>query len=488
MIDIKNLSGGYQQKMIIHDLSLTIETSHFYAIIGPNGSGKTTLIKLLTGVLPSQKGTISIFNQSLRDLSTQARAKMMAVLSQEVQIDFDFLVEEIVLLGRYPHQKGIIKHISKRDYQIVEEVMKQTNVLQFRKQPFNKLSGGEKQRVLLAKALAQEPKILFLDEPTNHLDIKHTVEMLLQIKDYQRKHQLTIVAILHDLNTAALFADKVVLMNEGKIIESSDLSVLQKEDQLQEVYEVAIKNIQHPVVPKPQITVVPYQVATMLNNEMNFEIKQTEHFIHIGFNHPLRTISNSVLGDGLTWCNHFCNFHVDKDYHSSDPKKDIINWLEVVKISEHNTVGMMTAAILQDRSIVHEEKEGVEILVVTTAGVGNAVDITDHSRITTSFQIGTVNIMVFLNAHLTDGALVNAIQSATEAKTKAFHDLQIKDPHSQTVATGTSTDSTLIATTQLGELTPYAGSGTVIGKAIGITVYKTIIEAVTNNKIRCEKQ
>jgi iron complex transport system ATP-binding protein len=479
MIEVNNLSGGYQKTSIIQDMTLTIETGHFYALIGPNGSGKTTLIKLITGVLPIQKGTISVFNKPLHSYSSLERAKVMAVLSQEAKVEFDFRVEEIVMLGRYPHQKGFLKHFSKRDRQVVENVMKQTDVYHFRQKPYKWLSGGEKQRVLLAKALAQEPKILFLDEPTNHLDIKHTVMMLQHLKEYQNMHQLTIVAILHDLNTAALFADKIGLLNSGKLVELGEVSLLQNEKQLSDVYEVAIKTHDHPVIPKQE---------EKQNAGLEFELKQTNQYIHLEFNEPLRTISNGVLGEGMQWCRSFCNFHVNKDYNSSNPKMDILSWMKQADICEYGTVGMMTAVHLKDVSISQEVYEGIKIITVITAGVGNAVDITAKTAVGTGFQIGTVNIMVFIDAHLTDGALVNAVQSVTEAKTKAFADLHIIDPVTETIATGTSTDSTLIAATQKGEPTPYTGSGTVIGKGIGMSVYRGLVDAVGKYERRRDHQ
>ncbi|QGQ46094.1 adenosylcobinamide amidohydrolase [Metabacillus sediminilitoris] len=477
MIEIKNLFGGYQKTLIIKDLTLTIEKGNFYALIGPNGSGKTTLIKLITGVLPNQGGTITLFDKPLHSYSTIDRAKNMAVLSQEAKVEFDFRVEEIVMLGRYPHQKGFLKHISYQDRRVVDNVMKQTDVFRFRKKPFKWLSGGEKQRVLLAKALAQEPKILFLDEPTNHLDIKHTVMMLQQLKEYQKMYQLTIVAILHDLNTAALFADKIGLLQKGKLVESGELSLLQNENQLSNVYEVALKTYEHPIIPKPQITVIPNQVDED-HARLEYDLNQTDHYIHLQFSHPLRTISNGVLGEGIQWSTNFCNFHVQNNYNCSNPRIDIISWLKQANICEHSTIGMMTAVNLKDVSIVEKEYEGIKILTVITAGVGNAVDITAKKSVDTGIQIGTVNIMVFIDAHLTDGALVNAVQSVTEAKTKAFVDLHIKDPVTQTIATGTSTDCTLVASTQKGEPTPYTGSGTVIGKGIGLSVYQALVDAI----------
>ena len=139
----------------------------------------------------------------------------MAVLTQEVQVSFDYTVEEIISLGRYPHQKGFFKQLSKEDRKVIEEVMDITNISQLRKAQFRMISGGEKQRVLLAKALAQEPEILLLDEPTNHLDIKHTFHMLDLLKERQQMMGLTIFAILHDLNVASLYADRIALLHNG---------------------------------------------------------------------------------------------------------------------------------------------------------------------------------------------------------------------------------------------------------------------------------
>lgn len=485
MITLQNVSGGYLKKSIVKNISLTIDKGHFYALIGPNGSGKTTLSKLITGVLPLQSGSITIMNKLLQQYSSIERAEMMAVLSQDAAVEFDFSVEEIVSLGRYPHQKGFIKSISNYDKEIVKDVMEKTYVDQYRNKLFKQLSGGEKQRVLLAKALAQEPKILILDEPTNHLDMRHTLEMLQHLQEYQKNHELTIIAILHDLNIASLFANKIGLLHHGLLVETGDLSLLQKEEKLQQVYEVAIKTNFHPVIAKPQISLIPNKTK-QLHTNLDYQINTTKNFIHIHFPHPMRTISNAVLGEGLYWSRNFCNFHVPYNYNCSNPKQDILNWLQQAKISTYETVGMMTAVILEDKSVIKENIEGIEILSVITAGVGNAVDITQQHQ-NSSDKIGTVNIMIFLDAHLTDGALVNSIQSATEAKTKVFTDLQIKDPNTQTIATGTSTDSTLIASTQNGESTTYAGSGTKLGKAIGKVVYNGLIEALHNYEKRKKK-
>lgn len=219
MLQVKNLSGGYDVKRtVIHDLSFTIKKGDFLALAGPNGSGKTTVIRLIMGALPVSHGDIFLDGKKLSSYSQKELARKTAVMTQENQSGLDFTAEEIVMLGRYPHQKGMFfKEHSDADRKASEKAMKQTAVWQYRKRPFQALSGGEKQRVLLAKALAQEPELLLLDEPTNHLDMKHTKELLELLKTLQKEMNLTILAILHDLNLASLYADQIALLDRGML-------------------------------------------------------------------------------------------------------------------------------------------------------------------------------------------------------------------------------------------------------------------------------
>ncbi|KHF40760.1 adenosylcobinamide amidohydrolase [Halalkalibacter okhensis] len=480
MIKVDHLVGGYSKTAIINGLDLEIEKGEFFALLGPNGSGKTTLFKLITGQLPIQKGEILLDGKPISSLSKLEKAKKVAVLSQEVHVSFDYTVEEIISLGRYPHQKGILKQLSKKDWQVMEDVMEITNVSHYRKTQFRMISGGEKQRVLLAKALAQEPELLLLDEPTNHLDIKHTFHMLDLLKEHQHSRGLTIFAILHDLNVASLYADQVALLHNGALLDVGDVNTLRKEDQLEKVYEVEINTQTHPTVPKPQLLMTPNHSLTeelFLFKDL-FKIEQNDQFIHVHFNKALRTISNGVVGEGIQWVKHFCNFHVEKDYNCAEPTKDVKIRMEKQNIPYEQAVGMMTAAKLKDMVMIQKEIDGISILVIVTAGVGNAVDITNGTKKEQTSKVGTINTMVFLDANFSDGALVNGHMSATEAKVKALCDLQIKDPDSNTIATGTSTDALLLALTQKGKQTSYAGSGTVVGKAIGRTVYEATTQAI----------
>lgn len=486
MIRVERLSGGYGSNSVIKDISFQVEKGEFFTLLGPNGSGKSTLFKLITGVLREESGQVQLAGRPIKQYSSLEKAKMLAVLAQEEQVSFDFTVQEIVMLGRYPHQTGWFQIISAEDEQIAEEAMTMTKVWQYRDTPFHALSGGEKQRVLLAKALAQEPQILLLDEPTNHLDIRHTFDMLSLLKQWQTTKGLTVLAILHDLNVASLFTDRVALLNGGKLVEVGDVNILKKEEQLENVYGVQAKAQYHPYLPKPQLFLTPKHSKhdSLGPFEGAYQIHQTDRLIHISFKNPLRTISNGVNGEGLQWIRHFCNFHVDRDYNGSDPQKEMRDWLKELDIPFEQAVGMMTAVILQDAVFECNTSERYSIFVMATAGVSNAVDITNALQPELAMRPGTINIMVFIDGHLTDGALVNAVISASEAKTKALQDLNVRDPRSHTVATGTSTDSLLIAATQQGEPTPYAGSGTELGKLIGRTVYQAVQQALSNYFLR----
>lgn len=481
MIELKRLVGGYRPaEPIINGVDLTIRKGEFFALLGPNGSGKTTLFKLVTGQLPLVDGKLLLSGKPLSSFTKLEKAKKIAVLTQELQVSFDYTVEEIISLGRYPHQKGLLKSLSKQDKEIMRKVMDITGVTIYKNKQFRKLSGGEKQRVLLAKSLVQEPEILLLDEPTNHLDIKHTFHILDLIKEWQHTKGLTVFAILHDLNVASLYADRLALLHNGRFLEVGDADTLRKEEQLEKVYDVLIKAGPHPVVPRPQLLMTPKleDKKEIYSFGDNFTFDMDDKCVYLKSLMPLRTISNGVIGEGIQWHRHFCNFHVEKNYNCDNPIKDIDEWLRKRGIPTEQSVGMMTAVELSDAVIYKKEIKGIEFMAVVTAGVGNAVDITNTELCQTPVTIGTINIMLFINAHLTDGGLVNGMLSATEAKVKALLDLEVRDPITGTIATGTSTDAMVLAVTQQGEKTPYAGSGTLIGKGIGHLVYEGVIRAI----------
>lgn len=438
MIHVQNLVGGYTHFPIIKGLDLEVKKGEFFALLGPNGSGKTTLFKLITGQLPLKSGNISICGKEISTLSKLEKAKKIAVLTQEIHVSFDYTVEEIISLGRYPHQKGIFKQLSKKDRKVIEEVMELTQIGEFRNTQFRMISGGEKQRVLLAKALAQEPEILLLDEPTNHLDIKHTFQMLNLLKERQKTTGLSIFAILHDLNVASLYADRVALLHNGSFLEVGEVDLLREEHQLKKVYEVKVKSQSHPTVPKPQLLMTPnhFSSSQIFNFEDSYKILQSEDYLHVQFNRPLRSISNTAVGAGIQWLKHF--------YQFEGPKPDI-------KQLPHDA-GIVTCAKLKDMVMVTKVIEDIHMMVIVTKGTGTSI-----------------NIMLFIDSHFTDGALIDGYMSAVEAKVKTMHDLQVFE-------SGESSDTLLLALTQQGTKIAHAGSGTLVGKAIRQMVHGAIKE------------
>lgn len=205
---------------------------------------------------------------------------------------------------------------------------------------------------------------------------------------------------------------------------------------------------------------------------------------------PLRVLSSALVGEGIRVAHHFANFHVDKHYDGHSPAEELTQWLREQRLPP-TSVAMMTAVHLDSACIVSkplgDSPHGVMALV--TAGVGNAVDISlsqDDPRLVlrATANVGTINTFVFIDAHLTDGALVNACMSATEAKVQALTNACVKDPYSGTPATGTSTDSIAVAATQRGNATPYAGSGTLLGRALGQAVYQATLGSLALSKKR----
>lgn len=304
MLQVNNLTGGYDgKKAVIKDLSFSIEQGRFFALIGPNGSGKTTIIRLIMGALPVHDGEILLGAKPLGSYSQRELAKKAAVMTQENEAGLDFSVEEIVMLGRYPYQKALFfKENTVADLQAAETAMKQTSVWEYRKRPYHSLSGGEKQRVLLAKALAQEPELLLLDEPTNHLDVKHTKELLELLKKLQKDMNLTILAILHDLNLASLYADSIGLLNNGELEGKYEDLHLQNENTFSNVYEVKLNFTSHPSVSKTQISLSPeYMAEKPVNLLSAVQIQQTERAVYIKMQKPFRTLSAGDDGKGLHW-------------------------------------------------------------------------------------------------------------------------------------------------------------------------------------------
>ena len=214
-LSIKNLTTGYNEREVLRDISFEIERGDFIGIIGPNGSGKSTFVKAATGVLKAWEGDIRLDDDSVYELSRTDIAKNIAVVPQDTFISFPYTSWEVVLMGRTPYLSRF-ENPSNKDKNISKQAMKDTNTFQFKDRSVRELSGGELQRVVLARALAQDPRFLFLDEATSHLDIGNKIEVMDLIK---RKNErgLSVISIHHNLNLAARYCEKLILLDEGEI-------------------------------------------------------------------------------------------------------------------------------------------------------------------------------------------------------------------------------------------------------------------------------
>lgn len=217
-LEVEDLKFGYGKKLVLDEVSFNVKKGEFISIIGPNGSGKSTLLKTLNNIYNPWKGKIIIKGRSIKELKKKELARVMALVLQDNNIDYEFTVEEIILMGRHPH-KGRFEKENKNDYKIIEESLEMTNTTYLRNRIITEISGGEKQRVMIAKALAQRPEIILLDEPTSHLDINHQIEILKLLKDLNKEKGTTIILVIHDINLGIRYSDKVIMLNEGKIID-----------------------------------------------------------------------------------------------------------------------------------------------------------------------------------------------------------------------------------------------------------------------------
>jgi iron complex transport system ATP-binding protein len=485
MLSVQHVSGGYTGDSVIKDITFEVQTGELYGILGPNGSGKTTLLKMISGILPISEGDIFIKGKRLLEYNSKHLAKIIAVLSQHSSQAFSYTVKETVSLGRYAHQTGWFQTWGEKDESIVQRVMKQTGISSLQNKSIQELSGGEKQRVFLAQALAQEPEILLLDEPTNHLDLSYQKELLDLLKNWTTETGLTVLSIFHDLNLAGLYCDRLLLLENGSININHIPNEVLREERIRDVYHTEIQKHPHPKVAAPQMVLLPKvqqdRKVTPIDESLLYVTKE---FITLNTAFPLRTMSSGVIGSGTGWHHSFVNRHVDKDYNCSDHRKEMADFLKVNGFEPSETVGMMTAVILEDVSYKFIQDAVFSIFVVVTAGVGNAVDSSKSEQHTFEQVPGTINTWIFVNGELTEEAFIQSIMTATEAKAKALHDLNVIDGVTGTVATGTSTDSILIAATQTGELLEYAGTITALGKLIGKAVYECTTDGIRKSQKR----
>lgn len=232
-IDTVDLSVSVPKRRIVEGANIHVDEGEFVGLLGPNGSGKSTLLKTVYRTMKKESGTVMIDNRDVDSLSLKESALMLSVVTQHNYFNFDFKVEEVVMMGRTPHKRSM-EMDNDEDRRIVRDALEKVNMYEMRDRSFSSLSGGEQQRIILARALAQETPCLILDEPTNHLDVKYQLEVL----DIVKELGCTTLCALHDLNLAAEYCDRIYILLDGRVVAEGPPEDIITESLIERVYGV----------------------------------------------------------------------------------------------------------------------------------------------------------------------------------------------------------------------------------------------------------
>jgi iron complex transport system ATP-binding protein len=252
ILRVSDFSGGYGDGLILKDITFSVRSDEIVAVAGPNGCGKSSLVKGICNLLPVQTGTIQVLGKEFHQLGRKGFARLVAVVPQEMAYHFHFTVEELVMMGRIPHIPRF-KPRSGHDFEIVDQALHQMNLIEYRHRMIHTLSGGEKQRVSIAQALAQRPSLLILDEPTAFLDLNHQMEIMELLLELNINHGISIILTSHDLNLASLYGTRLMIMKNGNFVCDGRPSEVISVDLLKEVYGVDSVVITHPENDTPHL-------------------------------------------------------------------------------------------------------------------------------------------------------------------------------------------------------------------------------------------
>lgn len=247
MIEVEKLCYDIETIRILEDISLQVLKNQFVGIIGANGCGKSTLLKNIYRLLKYKKGSIKIDNIDISGFGVRELAEKLAVLTQKQSLNFDFTVKEIVDMGRYIHQNSIF--FKEGDTYFIDSALEKVGLLHLKDRSILSLSGGEIQRVFIARAIAQDSEIFILDEPTNHLDIKYQLDIMKEIKNIKK----TVLAVVHDMNIASMYCDYIYAMKDGKILYQGKPNEIFTKKNIKEIFEVECEIMIHPINNRPVI-------------------------------------------------------------------------------------------------------------------------------------------------------------------------------------------------------------------------------------------
>jgi iron complex transport system ATP-binding protein len=324
---INNIACRYESANVLENINFSATGGDFIGVIGPNASGKSTLLKSISRILKPRTGVVLLNERDLYTLKSVEVAKRLAVVPQESVISFAFTALEIVLMGRTPHLNRFEMEGTK-DLTIAKRVMQLTNAWNLRDRAINTLSGGEKQRVIIARALAQEPKVLLLDEPTGHLDINYQVEILDLIKRLNKEEQMVVIAVFHDLNIASQYCDRLILLHKGRIFAAGRAGDVLTQENIEKVYGIKVTVKQDNVSGKLSI-----------HPQRKSKIKATKGKVHI------------VAGSGSAVL--LMNELVEDGYHIS---LGVIN----VGDSDYITAKALELDVVEEKPFSHITEESYE--------------------------------------------------------------------------------------------------------------------------------
>ncbi|AWB43855.1 ABC transporter ATP-binding protein [Paenibacillus sp. CAA11] len=253
MIELGCIQKSFGPRKVLRELSWKVEPGQFWGILGPNGSGKTTLLNVISGVEPPDSGEIHIKGRPLKSYDRRSLSRLVAVLQQDGLPTIGYTVREVVEMGRFPYLNWLGRDQAPHADRLIEAVMDRLELLELADRPLNELSGGQRQRTALGKVMAQQPQLLLLDEPTTYLDVRAQLQFMELVSSWQREEGLTVIAVMHDLNLAALYCDHLLVLKEGAVAASGDPKKILESQLISDVFGVDSYLVPHPDSGVPQV-------------------------------------------------------------------------------------------------------------------------------------------------------------------------------------------------------------------------------------------
>ncbi len=271
ILSFEDVNVNFNEVPVLKNFSETVNQGEFFSLIGPNGSGKSTLINTLMGTVKLASGNIYLDGKNIYEYKAKNRARIAAVVPQKFYTSFDFKVYDIVMMGRNPYRDRFAS-VTQEDVDQVEKAMRITDVYKYKERKITSLSGGECQRVVIAAALAQTPKLLILDEPTNHLDLYHSLDIMRIIKMLNKENGLTVFAVLHDINSAARFSDRIAIIKNGLKINSGPVNAVLEEKTLREVYNIELVVRENDILGAREIIPIRSSKGSVVNKNKRIHV------------------------------------------------------------------------------------------------------------------------------------------------------------------------------------------------------------------------